>query len=95
MLKTNAMQGSMKLKKYCDDAKENVISVWIDLIHSEHNHEFLNKDTKKDKLQFNKNHDREYMEFLSVMQESRIPQHCIMDFVSEMNDGPENVPVTE
>jgi hypothetical protein len=28
------------------------------------------------------------------MQASRIPQHCIMDFVSEMNGGPENVPVT-
>jgi hypothetical protein len=28
------------------------------------------------------------------MQESRIPQHCIMDFVSEMHGGPENVPIT-
>jgi hypothetical protein len=37
---------------------------------------------------------REYMEFLSAMQESRIPQHCIMDFVTEMHGGPENVPIT-
>ena len=36
----------------------------------------------------------EYMEFLSSMQQSRIPQHCIMDFVSEMHGGPENVPIT-
>jgi hypothetical protein len=28
------------------------------------------------------------------MQESRIPQHCIMDFVLEMHGGPENVPLT-
>jgi hypothetical protein len=34
------------------------------------------------------------MEFLSAMQESRIPQHCIMDFVLEMHGGPENVPIT-
>jgi hypothetical protein len=31
------------------------------------------------------------MKFLSAMQESRIPQHCIMDFVSEMHGGPENI----
>jgi hypothetical protein len=31
---------------------------------------------------------------LGAMQESRIPQHCIIDFVSEMHGGPENVPLT-
>jgi hypothetical protein len=84
----------MKLKKIYDDAKENVISVWIDLVNYEHNHEFLKKDTGKGQLQCNKTHDRDYMEFLSAMQESRIPQHCIMDFVSEMHGGPENVLIT-
>jgi hypothetical protein len=49
---------------------------------------------RKAGLQCNKTHDRDYMEFLSVMQESWIPQHCIMDFVSEMHGGPENVPIT-
>ncbi|XP_020399807.1 protein FAR1-RELATED SEQUENCE 5-like [Zea mays] len=34
------------------------------------------------------------MEFISSMQESQIPQHCIMDYVSEMHGGPESVPVT-
>jgi hypothetical protein len=34
------------------------------------------------------------MEFLSAMQESRISQHCIKDFVWEMHGGPENVPIT-
>jgi hypothetical protein len=84
----------MKLKKIYDDAKENNISVRIDLIHLEHNHEFFRKDTEKNQLQCNKTHDPEYMEFLSEMQESRIPQHCIMDFVSGMHGGPENVPLT-
>jgi hypothetical protein len=63
-------------------------------VHLEHNHEFIKKDTKKQHLQCNKTQDPEYMEFLSAMQQSRIPQHCIMDFVSEMHGGPENVPVT-
>lgn len=35
-----------------------------------------------------------YMKFLSAMQESKIPQHYIMDFVSEMHGGPENGPIT-
>jgi hypothetical protein len=73
--------------KNCDDAKENTISVWIDLIHLEHNHEFIKKDTEKNHLQCSKTHDLEYMEFLSAMQESRISQHCIMDFVSKMHGG--------
>jgi hypothetical protein len=38
-------------------------------------------------------HYPEYMEFISSMQESRISQHCIMDYVSEMHSGPESVPV--
>jgi hypothetical protein len=87
-------KAGMKLKKNYDDAKQTVISVCIDLLHLDHNHEFFKKDTKKDQLQYNKTHDPEYMEFISSMQESRIPQHCIMDYVSEMHGGPESVPVT-
>ncbi|WVZ93382.1 hypothetical protein U9M48_039365 [Paspalum notatum var. saurae] len=39
-------------------------------------------------------HDPGYMEFIGAMQDSRVPQHCIMDYVSEMHGGEENVPVT-
>jgi hypothetical protein len=92
--KRTQCKAGMKLKKNYDDARENVISVRIDLVNFEHNHEFLKKDTEKDQLQCNKTHDPEYMEFLSVMQERRIPQYYIMDFVSEMHGGLENVPVT-
>jgi hypothetical protein len=74
------MQSWYETKKIYDDAKENIISVRIDLIHLEHNHEFFRKDTEKNQLQCNKTHDPDYMEFLSAMQESRIPQHCIIDF---------------
>jgi hypothetical protein len=92
--KRTQCKAEMKLKKNYDDDKENVISVRIDLVNFEHNHEFLKKDTDKGQLQCNKTHDRDYMEFLSAMQESKIPQHCIMDFVSEMHGSPENGPIT-
>ena len=92
--KRTQCKAGMKLKKNYDDAKETVISVRIDLLHLDHNHEFFKKDTEKNQLQCNKTHDPEYMEFISSMQESRIPQHCIMDYVSEMHGGPESVPVT-
>jgi hypothetical protein len=92
--KRTQCKASMKLKKIYDDAKEIVISVCINLLHLNHNHEFFKKDTEKNQLQCNKTHDPEYMEFISSMQESRISQHCIMDYVSEMHGGPESVPVT-
>jgi hypothetical protein len=92
--KRTQCKAGMKLKKNYDDARENVISVRIDLVNFEHNHEFLKKDTETGQLQCNKTHDPEYMEFLSVMQERRTPQYCIMDFVSKMHGGLENVPIT-
>jgi hypothetical protein len=61
------VQDWMKLKKNYDDAKENVISVRIDLVNFENNNEFLKKETEKGQLQCNKTHDRDYMEFLSAM----------------------------
>jgi hypothetical protein len=88
------MQGWYETKKIYDDSKENIVAVRIDLVHLEHNHDFIKKDTENKHLQCNKTHDPEYMEFLSSMQQSRIPQHCIMDFVSEMHGGPKNIPIT-
>jgi hypothetical protein len=55
--KRTQCKAGMKLKKIYDDAKENIISVRIDLIHLEHNHEFFRKDTEKNQLQCNKTHD--------------------------------------
>jgi hypothetical protein len=37
-------KAGMKLKIFYDDAKVNVISVRIDLVNFDHNHEFLKKD---------------------------------------------------
>jgi hypothetical protein len=43
--KRTQCKASMKLKKNYDDAKGIVISVCIDLLHLDHNHEFFKKDT--------------------------------------------------
>jgi hypothetical protein len=48
--KRTQCRAGMKLKKIYDDAKERVISVRIDLLHLDHNHEFFKKDTEKDQL---------------------------------------------
>jgi hypothetical protein len=39
--KRTQCKAGMKLKKIYDDAKETVISVRIDLLHLDHNHEFF------------------------------------------------------
>jgi hypothetical protein len=87
-------KAGMKLKKFMMMTKRQlyqcilICCTWIIIMN------FFKKDTEKIQLQCNKTHDPEYMEFISSMQESRIPQHCIMDYVSEMHSGPESVPVT-
>ncbi|WVZ83808.1 hypothetical protein U9M48_030908 [Paspalum notatum var. saurae] len=90
--KRTKCKAGMKLKKIYDDAKKNVIALRINLVQFEHNHEFSTAKEEKDQLQCNKTHDPKYMEFIGAMQDSRIPNHCIMDYVSEMHGGLENVP---
>ncbi|WVZ75685.1 hypothetical protein U9M48_023720, partial [Paspalum notatum var. saurae] len=91
--KRTECKAGMKLKKIYDDDRKNVVMVRIDLLHLDHNHEFLKQQEEIDQLRCNKTHDPEYMEFIGAMQDSRVPQHCIMDYVSEMHGGAENVPV--
>ncbi|WVZ89459.1 hypothetical protein U9M48_035862 [Paspalum notatum var. saurae] len=88
--KRTECKAGMKLKKIYDDDRKNVIMVRIDLLHLEHNHEFLKQQEEIDQLRCNKTHDPKYMEFIGAMQDSRVPQHCIMDCVSEMHGGAEN-----
>ena len=45
------MQGWYETKKIYDDSKENIVAVRIDLVHLEHNHDFIKKDTVKKHLQ--------------------------------------------
>jgi hypothetical protein len=34
------------------------------------------------------------MDFVGAMHDSRVPQHYIVDIISNMHDGPENVRIT-
>jgi hypothetical protein len=34
------------------------------------------------------------MDFVGAMHDSRVPQNNIVDMISDMHDGPENVPIT-
>lgn len=82
------------MRKIYDDEKKNVIVVRIDLVNLKHNHEFITQATKKQHIRCNKIRDPEFMEFEGAMHDSRGPQHYIVDMISDMHDGPENVPIT-
>jgi hypothetical protein len=71
-----------------------VVAAKIELVNLEHNHEFITDEAEKQHLRCNKIRDAEFINFVDAMHDSRVPQHCIVDFISEMHDGPENVPVT-
>jgi hypothetical protein len=73
--------------------RKNGISVQIDIVNLVHNHDFVTQETKKQHLRYNKTHDPEFMDFVGEMQDSRVPQHCIVDMISDMHDGPENVTI--
>src|SRR5688572_15265367 len=71
------MQSWCAANCFYNDSKENIVAVRINLVHLEHNHEFIKKDTKKMHLQCNKTHDPEYMEFLSAMQQKQNPRNTV------------------
>jgi hypothetical protein len=74
--------------------KKNVVAAKIELVNLEHNHEFITDEAEKQHLRCNKSRDAEFINFVDAMHDSRVPQHCIVDFISDMHDRPENVPVT-
>ena len=71
-----------------------MVAVKIDLVNLEHNHDFVTYEAEKQHLRCNKSRDAEFIDFVDAMYDSRVPQHCIDDFISNIHDGPENVPVT-
>jgi len=92
--KRTGCKAGMKLKFIYDNTGENVVSVRIDILRLEHNHAFITDKAENDRFFCNKSHDPAYREFIGAMQDSRVPQHCIMDLVTKMHGGPEFVPVT-
>jgi hypothetical protein len=85
-------KAGIKLKKYMM-MKKNVVAAKIELVNLEHNHEFITDESEKQHLRCNKSQDAEFINFVDAMHDSRVPQHCIVDFISDMHDGSENVPV--
>lgn len=49
---------------------------------------------EKQHLRCNKSQDPEFVEFVGAMHDSRVPQHCTIDFILDMHDGPKNIPIT-
>jgi hypothetical protein len=83
----------LKLKKvYGVDGK--LCSVVVDVARLSHNHDFLPSPSAAKNFHCNKALDPTYREFIGAMQDSRVPNHCVMDIMAEMHDGPENVPLT-
>lgn len=83
----------LKLRKiYGDDGR--MCCVVIDVANLNHNHEFLPSPSGVKNFHCNKELDPTYREFIGVMQDSRVPNHCVMDMMAEMHNGPENVPLT-
>jgi hypothetical protein len=74
--------------------QKSVVSVRIELVNLDHNHDFVTQETKKQHLRCNKTRDLEFIDFVGAMHDSRVPQYCIVDMISDMHDGPENVPIT-
>jgi hypothetical protein len=87
-------KAGIKLKKIYDDENKMVVATKIELVNLEHNHEFITDEAEKQHLRCNKIRDAEFINFVDAMHDSRVSQHCIVDFISEMHDGSENVPVT-
>ncbi|WVZ58692.1 hypothetical protein U9M48_008934 [Paspalum notatum var. saurae] len=87
-------KAGMKLKFIYDDAGKNVVSVRIDILRLKHNHAFITDKAENDPFSCIKSHDPAYREFRGAMQDSRVPQHCIMDLVMDMHGGPEFLLVT-
>jgi hypothetical protein len=87
-------KAGIKLKKIYDDEQKLVVAAKIEMVNLEHNHEFITDEAEKQHLCCNKSRDAEFINFIDAMHDSRVPQHCIVDFISEMHDAPENVPVT-
>jgi hypothetical protein len=86
-------KAGIKLKKYMM-MKKMVVAAKFELVNLEHNHEFITDKAEKQHLRCNKSRDAEFINFVDAMHDSRVPQHCIVDFISDMHDGPENVSIT-
>lgn len=84
----------IKLKKILHEDDRRLLAVSIDLVNLDHNHAFLQSNAATNHFHCHKQREPEMLEFVGAMQDSRVPHHCILDMMSEMHDGTENMPMT-
>lgn len=83
----------MKMKMIRDE-EGNVSSYVVVYVKLHHNHTFLPSPSATAQFHCNKRRDSPMVEFIGAMQDSRIPNHCILDMMADMHGGPENIPMT-
>lgn len=83
----------LKLRKVYD-GNGRLFCVVIDVANLFHNHTFLKSPSATKNFHCNKEFDPNYREFIGQMQDSRVPTHCVLDLMSNLHAGPENVPLT-
>nr|AAL75748.1 Hypothetical protein [Oryza sativa Japonica Group]AAP52209.1 hypothetical protein LOC_Os10g06860 [Oryza sativa Japonica Group] len=82
----------VKLRHNYDDGK--ITSVVYDVVELQHNHPLTPSPSAVKHMRAHKNHDDTVMQFVDTMQESHVPQSCIMGVLSDLHGGQENIPFT-
>ena len=86
-------KAGLKLRQIVNEKKE-VVAVRIVLANLDHNHKFLTEKEAAKHFYSHKQVESPLLDFVGALQDSRVPEHCIIDIVSDMNGGPENNPMT-
>ncbi|EEC68034.1 hypothetical protein OsI_35854 [Oryza sativa Indica Group] len=82
----------VKLRHNYDDGK--ITSVVYDVVELQHNHPLTPSPSAVKHMRAHKNRDDTVMQFVDTMQESHVPQSCIMGVLSDLHGGQENIPFT-
>lgn len=64
----------------------------VEYVKLHHNHTLLSSSNAT--LQFQCNKSSLMVELIGAMQDSRVPNHCILNMMADMQGGPENMPMT-
>ncbi|XP_052137319.1 protein FAR1-RELATED SEQUENCE 5-like [Oryza glaberrima] len=69
-------------------------SVVYDVVELQHNHPLTPSPSAVKHMRAHKNRDDTFMQFMDTMQESHVPQSCIMGVLFDLHGGQENIPFT-
>ncbi|EEE59494.1 hypothetical protein OsJ_11726 [Oryza sativa Japonica Group] len=82
----------MKLRHNYDGGA--LSSVVYDVVELQHNHPLTPSPSAVKHMRAHKNRDDTVMQFVDTMQESHVPQSCIMGVLSDLHGGQDNIPFT-